>query len=116
MLNRALLERYRCSESLADFSLIGELSPNAGYFKFGANAVCYGLSAVGSRSPEMVPGLYDTDSDVKVRDAAVSLPFDPNSVIDNLRLERYASDHNLNGTQPLGRKALRLAYYSPPPP
>jgi hypothetical protein len=112
MLNRALLERYRCSESLADFSLSGELSPNAGYFKFGPNAVCYGQSAAGSRSPELVPGLYDTDNDVKIHDATVDLPFDPNSVIDNLRLERYATDHNLNGTQPLGRKALRLAYYS----
>src|SRR5271154_4933951 len=112
MLNRALLERYRCSESLADFSLSGELSANAGYFKFGPNAVCYGQSAAGSRNPELVPGLYDTDNDVKIHDAAVDLPFDPNSVIDNLRLERYATDHNLNGTQPLGRKALRLAYYS----
>ena len=27
-------------------------------------------------------------------------------------LERYAIDHNLNGTQPLSRKALRFAYYS----
>jgi hypothetical protein len=112
MRNRALLERYRCSEGLADFRLSGELSANAGYFKFGPNAVCYGQSAAGSRSQELVPGLYDTDNDVKIHDATVDLPFDPNSVIDNLRLERYATDHNLNGTQPLGRKALRLAYYS----
>ncbi len=39
--------------------------------------------------------------DVRVGNAHVGMPFDPNAVIDNLRLERYAIDHNLNGTQPL---------------
>ncbi len=112
MLNRALLERYRCAENLADFSLRGELSPEAGYFRFGPNTVCYGRSAAGTRSQELVPGLYETDSDVTINDSHVGLPFDPNSIIDNLRLERYAIDHNLNGTQPFPRKALRFAYYS----
>lgn len=112
MLNRALLERYRCGEDLADFSLRAELSPEAGYFKFGVGTVCYGQSAVGTRSREVVSGLYDTSGDVAIHDSQVDLPFDPNAVIDNLRLERYAIDHNLNGTQPLPRKALRFAYYS----
>jgi hypothetical protein len=112
MLNRALLERYRCAENLADFALRGELSPEAGYFRFGANTVCYGRSATGTRSQELVPGLYDTDRDVTISDSHVGLPFDPDNIIDNLRLERYALDHNLNGTQPLPRKALRFAYYS----
>jgi peptidoglycan/xylan/chitin deacetylase (PgdA/CDA1 family) len=112
MLNRALLERYRCAENLADFSLRGELSPDAGYFRFGASTVCYGQSAAGTRSHEVTPGLYDTGNDVSASNSHVGLPFDPNTVIDNLRLERYAVDHNLNGTQPFPRKALRFAYYS----
>lgn len=112
MLNRALLERYRCAEDLAHFSLSGELSSDVGYFKFGPDTVCYGQSTAGSRSQDVVPGLYDTGKHASVCDSHPSLPFDPNSVIDNLRLERYTLDHNLNGTQPFTRKALRLAYYS----
>ena len=112
MLNRALLERYRCAEDLADFTLSGELSHDAGYFRFGSSTVCFGQSAAGTRSRDPLPGLYDARGDVKISDSYVGLPFDPNTIVDNLRLERYAIDHNLNGTQPLPRKALRFAYYS----
>jgi hypothetical protein len=112
MLNRALLERYRCVESLADFALSGQLSQDAGYFRFGSSAVCFGQSAAGTRGRAPLPGLYDVKGDVQISDSHVGLPFDPNTIIDNLRLERYAIDHNLNGTQPLPRKALRFAYYS----
>ncbi len=50
MVNGALLERYKCAESLAAFDLSGKLSPDAGYFSFGAGTICYGQSASGSRS------------------------------------------------------------------
>jgi peptidoglycan/xylan/chitin deacetylase (PgdA/CDA1 family) len=113
MLNRALLERYRCPEKLAEFSLNGQLSAASGFFRFGSSVVCFGQSSAGSRSQDSLPaGLYDTCNDVKISDSQVGLPFDPNKIIDNLRFERYAIDHNLNGTQPLPRKALRFAYYS----
>src|SRR5271165_713050 len=112
MLNQALLERYRCSEQFAEFSLSGDLSRDAGFFKFGSSTVCFGQSAAGSRTQSLVEDLYDTCDDAKVSGARVGLPFNPSEIIDNLRLERYAVDHNLNGTQPLSRKALRFAYYS----
>ena len=112
MLNRALLERYKCSERIGEFGLSGALSPDSGFFKFGPNTVCFGQSASGSRSQDLLEGLYDTKGDAKISGSDVALPFDPSQVIDNLRLERYAVDHNLNGTQPLARKALRFAYYS----
>src|SRR5271168_380563 len=112
MLNRALLERYRCAENLADFTTAGELSGDVGYFRFGPDTICYGQSTAGSRSREMISGLYDVGKETKICASQIRLPFDPNNVIDNLRLERYAVDHNLNGTQPFSRKALRFAYYS----
>jgi hypothetical protein len=112
MLNRALLERYRCPEPVAEFDLNGHLSRDAGFFRFGSNIVCFGQTTTGSRSKVPLPELYDTGKDVRISDARVGLPFDPGAVIDNLRLERYATDHNLNGTQPLSKKALRFAYYS----
>ncbi|MGA2421604.1 MAG: hypothetical protein ABSG69_16120, partial [Candidatus Acidiferrum sp.] len=97
---------------MADFALSGELSRDAGYFRFGSSTVCFGQSTAGTRSLNPSPGLYDAQGDVKISDSHVGLPFDPNTIIDNLRLERYAVDHNLNGTQPMPRKALRFAYYS----
>src|SRR5271169_2927488 len=112
MLNRALLERYKCPESLAEFVVNGNLSSDAGFFRFGANTVCYGQSTAGTRAPEPAQGLYDTQPDLKVSASQVAMPFDPTEVIENLRLERYAVDHNLNGTQPLSRKAMRFAYYA----
>jgi peptidoglycan/xylan/chitin deacetylase (PgdA/CDA1 family) len=112
MLNRALLERYRCPEIVADFDINGQLSPDAGFFRFGDNAICYGRSSTGSRTEDLAEGLYDTAGDALASPKHVRLPFDPGQVIDNLRMERYAVDHNLNGTQPLSRKALRFAYYS----
>jgi hypothetical protein len=112
MLNRALLERYRCSDKVAEYSLNGALSRDSGFFRFGPSAVCYGQSAAGSRAKRPVGSLYDACSDASVGASSVALPFDPSQIIDNLRLERYAVDHNLNGTQPLSRKALRFAYYS----
>jgi hypothetical protein len=112
MLNQALLERYRCSEQVAEFRLSGGLSRDAGFFKFGTNTVCFGQSAAGSRAQSLAEALYDTCGDAKISGFQVGLPFDPSAIVDNLRLERYAIDHNLNGTQPLSRKALRFAYYS----
>ena len=99
MLNQALLERYRCRESLAEFNLTGKLSPDAGFFTFGPHTVCYGKTAAGFRSHEPAAGLYDTCGDVTTSDSQVVMPFDPNAIVDNLRLERYAIDHNLNGRQ-----------------
>src|ERR1035438_7768760 len=112
MLNRALLERYRCPEAVAEFALNGHLSRDAGFFRFGSDTVCFGQSSTGSRSRTPLTGLYDTCKDVEFHDEHVALPLDPAAVIDNLRMERYAVDHNLNGTQPFSRKALRFAYYS----
>ncbi len=131
MLNRALFERYRCSEKIAEYSLNGALSRDAGFFRFGESTVCYGQSAAGRRAPQPIDNLYDTRPDARIGAGAravntgigaaidasggesrLELPFDPDQVIDNLRLERYAIDHNLNGTQPLSRKALRFAYYA----
>jgi peptidoglycan/xylan/chitin deacetylase (PgdA/CDA1 family) len=112
MLNRALLERYRCPEMLADFEINGQLSPDAGFFRFGDDAICYGRSSSGSRAADLAEGLYDTAGDALATPNHVKLPFDPGQVVDNLRMERYAVDHNLNGTQPLSRKVLHFAYYS----
>jgi hypothetical protein len=112
MLNRAFLQHYKCSKCLAEFSLNGKLSSDSGYFRFGTSTICYGQSTVGWRARHPLATLYDTRGDAAVVGSHIDLPFDPNRVIDNLRLERYAADCNLDNNQRLSRRLLRFAYYA----
>jgi len=108
-MNTALLDLYLCPEQFVDFEISGRLSPEAGYFRFGQNT-CYSRSASGYRARRPDPTLYDVLNDVTVHKSKLSLPFDPDEVIDNLRLERYA---NRNGQGALTRweRSLKAIYY-----
>jgi hypothetical protein len=95
-LEQAVRDRYRWADAYLDFRLGGALSPDSGYFQFGSETTCYGRfmtcgdqGQLGSRLCNMLPKvLFDGTQLV--------LPFDPNEVIDNLRLERYP-DGRLGG-------------------
>ena len=95
-MNKAVLDRYLCPERFVDLQLMGQLSHDAGYFRFGQGTTCYGRSASGFRAGQADAALYDALADVTVHDATVELPFDPTEIVDNLRLERYANrgDHS----------------------
>ena len=112
MLNRALIDRYRCAESVATFGLAGELSEDTGFFRFGQEAICYGQSVSGFRSIHPGESLYDAAQDVTVEGSTIKLPFDPTKVIDNLRLERYAANLSPNGSRRIVKKVVRGAYYA----
>ena len=112
MLNQPLIDRYKCVESVATFGLAGELSEDTGFFRFGQKAICYGQSVSGFRSTHPVGSLYDVARDVEVSGLTVRLPFDPTTVIDNLRLERYVTGSNGRGIRKLGKQAQRNAYYT----
>jgi hypothetical protein len=89
MLSEAVRERYRFPEDYLHLRLSGELSSDRGYFQFGPNAICYGRSCDGVRRPRAESSLYDVLQDTKIDDGGVKLPFDPDEIVDNLRLERY---------------------------
>jgi hypothetical protein len=89
MLSRVLMERYRCPEEFLRFVQSGELSREAGYFRFGPNVICYGRSSLGNLQPQLSSLLPDAVEHSVVDDGTLRLPFDPDEVIDNLRLERY---------------------------
>jgi hypothetical protein len=93
MLSQAVQDRYRCPEGFFDFRISGELSSNAGYFLFGSNATCYGHATNGFRHEHLTSTLCDLLPTVSVDNSGLLLPFDPNEVIENLRLERYVSDN-----------------------
>jgi hypothetical protein len=91
MLSQAVQDRYRCPEVFLDFRLSGELSQDEGYFQFGANTTCYGRTSIGVHLAQMISAACDVLPSVVIDDAQLVLPFDPNEIIDNLRLERYPS-------------------------
>jgi hypothetical protein len=108
-MNRALFEFYLCPEQFVDVGLSGQLSEEAGYFRFG-ETTCYGRSACGYRANRPGVPLYDTLKDVTVHGKKLEFPFDPTEVIDNLRLERYA---NRGGQGALSgwERSLKAIYY-----
>ena len=103
---QAMLDRYRCPQGFLDFRLSKERSPDPGYFQFGADTTCYGRTVKGAHQTQPGSLLRDTLPMVSVDGEQLVLPFDPNEVIDNLRLERYPSSR-------LGKfeKALKGIYY-----
>jgi len=109
-LNAALVEYYRCPEILAGFKLVGQLSPDAGYFRFGQNSICYGRSTSGVRTRQPQSAPYDVSRDVGHMGETALLPFDPNEIIANLRMERYASQYRQAALGRVGRH-LRNFYY-----
>lgn len=109
-MNTTLVDYYRCPDGFADVQLRGQVSDDAGYFRFGQNTICYGRSASGFRASRADAVLYDTLRDVTTSGSSTFLPFDPTDVIDNLRLERYANRYN-HGALNRWKRSLRNAYY-----
>lgn len=104
-LTKTLEDQYRCPEAFLGFELQPGLSTDSGFFRFGADAVCYGHTTAGFRSSKP-SALYDANPDARIANSTLSLPFDPAEVVDNLRLERYAAEKN-----PLLRMIGRRTYY-----
>jgi hypothetical protein len=84
-------DHYRCPQNFLDFALSGLLSSDEGYFRFGPDAICYGRSCAGTRSPGINASLDDILEDVRIEAGTLYLPFDPQNVVENLLLERYLS-------------------------
>lgn len=108
-MSNALVDFYRCPETLTALSSCEELHPRPGYFSFGAGSICYGHSAI--TSPGIVNGKPLPDLAQRVEDlgSSLRLPFDPSAIIDNLRLERYPANTHLPAL--LSTETARQLYY-----
>lgn len=107
-MSNVFLDYYRCPEGFGHFALAAALRAGTGYFRFGRDVVCFGQCTSGyvSRNPE--GQLFDSYGSVSFNQAGVCLPFDPNPIIDNLRLERYQPTASARA----GHRAIRRGYYS----
>ena len=102
--NRVLAEAYRCPEELCSFALDVEEQSNAGFFHLGADTIGYGRYSWGAKFPDgTMPEIL---SKVRIDDGELTLPFDPNEIISNLRLERYVDQSRSSASELIYR-----AYY-----
>lgn len=106
MSTRAVLDHFRCPKEFLNFRFARELPTSSGYFQFGPHAICYGRSRVGARWTRAGSCLHDTHSELSFDGSHVVLPFDPDEVIDNFRLERYP-DAQMRGWE----RAFKDMYY-----
>jgi hypothetical protein len=107
---KALLDHFRCPQTLVDFATVGEVSPKSGFFRFG-QALCYGQSILGSPGATAGSHLSDLYKHVKTTGSTVGLPFDPSQIVDNLRLERYIGCGDTAKQTILSGESIRKTYY-----
>ena len=106
----ALKDLYLCPDSFLQFGLIGDLSADSRYFRFGQDTICYGRSASAHRTSRANAAIDNLLSHVRSDGSTVLLPFNPTEVIDNLRLEHYARHCSWNELRS-GTRLLRDLYY-----
>ena len=108
LMNKALIDYYRCPGGYLDFALRGSLSKDIGFFRFGHDTICYGQSSAGFCSPTVNGHLDDVFQNAVTEESTNLLPFDPTQIIDNLRFEYYVPK---NGKKRLLDRFVRNAYY-----
>jgi hypothetical protein len=91
-MNKYVTQYYRCSERHIKFSLVGQLSQEKGYFRFGNEGLYYGQLARDTPSATPNGKLCDVIRHTSHNKGITYLPFDVTQVVDNLRLELYATN------------------------
>jgi len=87
--NRTLLDYYRCPEEFACCAPPAVPSRRQGFFRLGSDAVGYGSVSRGFVQTLPDTDLHDALSNSVIQQGKVQLPFNPDEIVDNLRLERY---------------------------
>ena len=109
--SRVLTDHFRCPDELIDLVVSKGQSARPGYFRFGNDAICYGQCSSAMPAETVTGPLHDALQDVKIAGSSVRLPFDPAQIVNNLRHERYHSDHALGRTANKSSGLIRKLYY-----
>ena len=107
-----LTEHFRCPDTYIDLAVGRDLSAKSGYFRFGADAICFGQCSSAAPAHSVAGALYDCWKDVRCEGGRAYLPFDPVQVIDNLRYERYKSALSVERKEIDASSLVRSLYYS----
>jgi hypothetical protein len=107
----ALIDFYRCPETLINLSLTGELSGESAFFYFGQEVLCYGERVLDSLDTVASSCLPDLFPQVIYGGPGLRLPFNPSQIVDNLRRERYTINQSTNSRAILSGEEIRKIYY-----
>jgi hypothetical protein len=108
---RVIIDHYRCPEGFVGLELQGDLSEEAGYFKFGSESVCYARASAFTPSHRAGEPLYDALAYARAGRCGITLPFEIGETVTALRFERYMRSGNAPVTRSIIQKAIRTVYY-----
>jgi hypothetical protein len=88
-MGNCLTDYFRLPDDSSDLCFHSESSGGRGFFRFGRHAICYGeyKNAVSLQNGHQA--LFDASTDVVIENGTIHFPFNPDTLIDNLRHERY---------------------------
>jgi peptidoglycan/xylan/chitin deacetylase (PgdA/CDA1 family) len=86
---QTLSDFYRVPEEMLGHVCVAKPSGEAGFFRFGSEAICYGQCESGVARTVEDAGPYDALRHVRLAGSDLHLPFDLTQVIENLRRELY---------------------------
>lgn len=110
--DQVFVDHYRCPEEFVNIGLLGELSGQAGFFRFGPEAVCYGRCSAFSPSVAPELPLIDALEYVMADESGITLPFDVAEAVSALRFERYVPTGNETSKKSRFQRFKRAAYYA----
>lgn len=102
---------FRCPESSIEMELTGKLSEQTGFFRLGNDTICYGQTCLGPVVSHPKDAVHDVLQDVRSDGPVLQLPFDPEQVINNLRLERYAQELVKQNHDVYSNRLAKSLYY-----
>lgn len=108
-MSKLFLDYFKCPSELAEFKPRGDISERKRFFRFGPDLVCYGRCASQHAPNPQNGSMGDVLDLVQIRAKECILPFDPDDVIDNLRLERYPLP--MDGPESARNGVVRSVYY-----
>jgi hypothetical protein len=110
-MHNSFLDYYRCPEEFARFSVAQKVGQAQGFFHFGNQLTCFGHNA-GPVSPVPTGDIPDALPLVQYRGEEISLPFDIDEILLNLRKERYVAPDDPSFSL---KKLINMAYYAARP-
>ncbi|HXH47940.1 MAG TPA: hypothetical protein VNM47_01080 [Terriglobia bacterium] len=109
---QVMMDHYRCPQEFVRVGVQGNLSEQAGFFKFGSESVCYGRASAFTPSPEAGQILNDALKYARGSQDGIHLPFDVAETVTALRYEKYTRNGNGAQKSSILQRSVRAAYYA----
>jgi hypothetical protein len=110
-MNRTLSDYYKFPAEQLRSVESDTLTGNPGFFEFGSGTTCYGRCRAGVSPDVAGAGQFDALKAVGLTGPDISLPFDFEEVVENLRREHYEKHSSRKRDRVVTREWIRKAYY-----